>query len=494
MIEAFNQHLSRNEKIIVGLFLLIKLAILLVLPLTGDEAYFISWAEQPSLGYYDHPPVIGWTIYLLSFISDHYYFYRLFAFAIAIFVAGLIFRLLEPSRGSSVAILVSIIFLLSPLSLFAIMLVNDLVLLLFGVLGFYFFSKSLDKNSIGLAAMAGVCLGLAFLSKYLSAPLFIGMILYLLFNRKQGSWKLASLAIAIASLFVLENLYFNLQSCWNNVLFNLFSRTKGSGFNPGYMALFLATLAFAVPPQGLYRLTGIDWTKINPLIKQAVYVSASFLIVFLVVSSFKRIGLHWLYLPVSFIYLLFCLLPVDRLRNYLKYNAMLSILVGVILLIIITQIDWLFADNTKYRDALVYTQTETICAALPPNETIYSLSYSQKSVLSYHCKNNSFHVFANTSKYGREDDKRVNYRSLDGSDMWIMVTDQDDRIKVDKYFESTEVTSIFMTDKIDYYLVKAKGFSFDSYLSVIKTIKDRFYSPPDWLPESSCEFTQKYGL
>jgi len=494
VIEAFNQHLSRNEKITVGLFLLLKLAILLVLPLTGDEAYFISWADRPALGYYDHPPVIGWTIYVLSFISDHYFFYRLFAFTISIFVAWLMFRLVEPTQGGSIAIMVSMIFLLSPLSLFAMILVNDLVLLLFGMLGFYFFSISIDRNSIGLAACAGVFLGLAFLSKYLSVPLFIGMILYLLFNRKPGRWKLALVAIAIASLFVFENLYFNLQSCWNNVLFNLLSRTKGSGFSPGYIGLFLTTLVFVVPPQGLYRLARNNFSQLIPLTKQAFYVGASFLIIFLLVSSFKRIGLHWLYLQVTFIYLLFCLLPVDRLRGYFKYNAALSILVGLILLIVITQIDSLFADNKKYRDALVYTKTETICESLPKGESIYSLSYSQNSVLSVHCQNNSFHVFANTSKYGREDDKRINYREVDGSKLRIFLTDLDDMGKIEEYFTSTEVTKIQMTDKVDYYLVNGNSFSFEKYLSVIETIKDRFYSPPDWLPAANCEFTQKYGL
>ena len=494
VIEAFNQHLSRNEKVAVGLFLLLKLAILLALPLTGDEAYFITWAERPALGYYDHPPVIGWTIYLLSFISDHYYFYRLFAFAITIVVTWLIFRLLAPSGGKNIAVLVSTLFLLSPLSLLGVMLVNDMVLLMFGVLGFYFFSKALDRESIGLSALAGVFLGLAFLSKYLSAPLFIGMILYLLLNRKPGSWKLASLAIAIASLFVLENIYFNQQSCWNNLLFNLFSRTRGSGFNPGYIALYLATLVFVVPPQGLYRLARNGLTNTSPLVKQALYASASFLVIFLLVSSFKRIGLHWLFLPVTFLYLLFCQLPFERLRAYVKYNAMLSILMGLVLLIIITQIDSLFGGNKKYRDALVYTKAETICSALPPGQTIYTLGYSRNSVLSYHCQNNNFHVIANTSKYGREDDKRVNFSDLDGSDMWILLTEVQDQNKIERFFSSLEIRPFKMTDGIDYYLLKASGFKFENYLPVIKTIRDRFYTPPDWLPAASCEFTQKYQL
>ena len=494
MIEALNRHLSSKEKLIVGAFLTLKLALLLLLPLTGDEAYFISWAQQPALGYYDHPPTVGWAIYLLGFISDHYYFYRLFAYGTVFVVAWLIYRLVQSTHDDFTAMLVALIFLVSPLSLFAVMLVNDVALLLFGLLGFYCVVKALDKGSVMYAIFAGLFLGLAFLSKYLSAPLFIGIILYLLFNRHKHGWKLALVAMAITSLFVFENLYFNLHSCWNNVLFNLFSRTKGSGFSPVYLALYFCILAFAVPPQGIYRLFKTKIAIIAPSLKLAIYISASFLLVFLLVSSFKRIGLHWLYLPVTFLYLLFCLLPPERLRGLLKYNAVFSILLAILLLFVVTQIDTLFADNKDYRDALVYTQTDRICEALPPGKTIYTLSYSQNAVLSYHCQNNQFHVFANTSKYGREDDKRVNYRDKDGNALFILIPELDDREKVDRYFDSTKAIRISMTDKIDYYLIKGQGFDFGAYRSVIQKITDRYYSPPSWLPAASCEFTDKYDL
>ena len=30
-----------------------------VLPMTGDEAYFVLWGEHPAGGYYDQPPKVG---------------------------------------------------------------------------------------------------------------------------------------------------------------------------------------------------------------------------------------------------------------------------------------------------------------------------------------------------------------------------------------------------------------------------------------------------
>ena len=197
---------------------------------------------------------------------------------------------------------------------------------------------------------------------------------------------------------------------------------------------------------------------------------------------------------MTFVYLLFSQIPVERLRGLLRYNSIFSILIAIGLLFFVTQIDSLFADNKDYRDALVYTQTEKICDALPPGETIYTLSYSQNAVLSYHCRNNQFHVFANTSKYGREDDKRVNYRIKHGNTLYILIPEIDDREDIDPYFESVKTINLPMTDKIDYYLIKGRKFDFDAYRPVIEKIKKRYYSPPLWLPTASCEFTDKYDL
>jgi hypothetical protein len=494
VIHTLNRHLSTTEKWVVSVFLVLKLALLLMLPLTGDEAYFIGWAQIPALGYYDHPPAVGWVIYLLGLINDHYYFYRLFAYVSTFFVSWLLYRLVRSTHDDLTATLVALIFLTSPLSLFAVMLVNDIVLLLFGLIGFYCVVKALDRTSIAYAVVAGVFLGLTFLSKYLSVPLFVGIFLYLLFNRVKQSWMLALVAMGVTSLFVAENLYFNLHSCWNNVLFNLFSRTKGSGFNPDYVALYVAILVFAVPPQGIYRLLKSKFSNPAPSLKLAIYISSSFLLVFLLASSFIQIGLHWIYLPVSFIYLLFSLLQVKHLHGLLKYNAIFSILIATVLLFMISQIDLLFSDNKDYRDTLVYTQAEKICEALPQGETIYTLNYSDNAVLSYHCKNNRFHVFASTSKYGREDDKRINYQDKDGNSLYLLLLDLDDRNDIERYFDSIQVVRTPMTEKIDYHLVKGENFDFESYRLVIEEVKNRFYSPPSWLTPASCEFTDKYNL
>ena len=46
--------------------LLVTLAVRVLLaawlPMTGDEAYYVTWGRHPALGYYDQPPMTGWWL------------------------------------------------------------------------------------------------------------------------------------------------------------------------------------------------------------------------------------------------------------------------------------------------------------------------------------------------------------------------------------------------------------------------------------------------
>jgi 4-amino-4-deoxy-L-arabinose transferase-like glycosyltransferase len=44
--------------------LVLRLLVSAWLPLTEDEAYYQLWARAPALGYFDHPPMIAWWIWL----------------------------------------------------------------------------------------------------------------------------------------------------------------------------------------------------------------------------------------------------------------------------------------------------------------------------------------------------------------------------------------------------------------------------------------------
>ena len=57
--------------------LIIKLVFAAVVPMTGDEAYFIEWGKHPDFGFYDHPPMAGWFLTVLLTVSDASWWLRL---------------------------------------------------------------------------------------------------------------------------------------------------------------------------------------------------------------------------------------------------------------------------------------------------------------------------------------------------------------------------------------------------------------------------------
>ena len=61
------QHLARPTLTALAALLAltaIRLVVAARMPLSADEAYYRVWASSPQFGYYDHPPMIAWQIWL----------------------------------------------------------------------------------------------------------------------------------------------------------------------------------------------------------------------------------------------------------------------------------------------------------------------------------------------------------------------------------------------------------------------------------------------
>ncbi|WP_196141073.1 glycosyltransferase family 39 protein [Aliikangiella sp. G2MR2-5] len=487
--------LSTHEKWLLILFFLIKLSLVFTLPLTGDEAYFIQWGKELALGYYDHPPVVGWTIWGLSFFSESLYFYRLFAFVSSIIVAIIIYRLALRVTHKNSAIMVSLAYLISPISLFSVLLANDVVLTFFGVLGFYYYVTASEKNSLPLAVISGVFLGLTFLSKYLSAMFFIGIFLYSLVNAKKVNWKVS----LVCSIFVLvaigENLYFNLQNCWNNILFNLVSRTRSSGIEPKSLVMFFVTMAILISPMAIAHLIRHRVVSEHPVIRQALYICVTFILVFMLVSISKTVGLHWFALMIPFAFILLSQVSENQKQILYKYSGYISLAIGMLLLSLVIFSQQIFDFKRKHKDVAFYLKAEEICKQLPQGETIFTRGYSNNSVLAYYCKGNRFHVAFDLSKYGREDDKRVNFKQFDGKSVWFF--DKDDEIidRVSGYVGRIETKTIRVGKETTFILVKGENFNYSKYREHILTpICEQYYTEPGWLPVGKCNFKEKYNL
>ncbi len=498
---------SRHEQWLLFVFMLLKLGLLFQVPLTGDEAYFIVWGQSLELGYYDHPPMVGWVLYVLNGfgtgLGDHLLVYRSFAFMAAIVIAYLLYQALQfyPKIDSNIAFYVAFAFLVSPISLMFVVTANDTVLVFFAVVAFYFYAKTFAQPTLWNALLAGLFLGLAFLSKYFAAFMLIGLLLYALIYVRQIGWKLLLVMSSVVLLFVAENLYFNATHCWNNILFNFFSRTTESAFSIGNVLTYSVMIVALLSPLGVfYWLKSFKEKNLPPLLKQVLFATLPLLSVLLLVSFTNPVGLHWPLLSVTLLYLLYVRLSPEQLRKLVLFNGYSSLVLGLVLLVALSLVNQLIPDSQKHHVA-VYTQPEKVCAQLPKGK-LFTLGYSSQSVLSYHCQNDDIHVFMSTSKYGREDDKKTNFKAMDGQTLTIFVPHEKALKKLQPFFTSLEVQPFEIGQGITYYVVTGKEFDYDVYRQKILTVvNEQFYTAPEWFPKvadwlgvEGCGFKTRYGF
>ena len=505
-IFGFLSHLSVHQRGLLLAFVALKLALILLVPLTGDEAYFIVWGYELSLGYYDHPPMVGWVLYLISGLADNLVVYRLFAFFAAAVISFVLYQTLRlhPKLNKDSAFYVAMAFFVSPISLMFVVTANDTVLVFFSVLAFYFYARTLAKPTLINAVLAGLFLGFAFLSKYFAAFMLVGLFAYSLVYIKQVGWKWLAVMTAIILLFVAENIFFNATNGWNNILFNFFSRTTESTFEISNVLSYIFMVIFLLSPLALFYLFKekvlSQEAAQSPLIKQVLFASLPLLAILLLVSFTNGVGLHWPLIAVTLMYLLYSLLPKTLLEKIYLFNGYSSLVLGAILLGALAFVDQLIPASQKHHVA-VYTQPEKVCAQLPKT-TFFTLGYSSQSALSYHCNNDNIHVFKSVSKYGREDDKKTNFKVMDGQSIKVFVTDKKEIERVSRFFARTGVQPLKIDEENTYYLINGQGFNYALYHKEILTVvNDLFYAQPDWFPDiagwlglESSPFKAKYGF
>jgi 4-amino-4-deoxy-L-arabinose transferase-like glycosyltransferase len=490
--------LYKKEITAVAIISIFKLLILFMLPLTGDEAYFIIWGDHPMAGYYDHPPMVGWLIYLMRFFSESHIFYRMFSFVTTFIIGYVIYAIAKIHVKKEIAFLVALTFLASPIDLFLVMFTNDIPLLLFGSLGTLFVLLSVHKKEwLRYSVLAGIFLGLCFLSKYFAAFLMLGLLLFLLLNYRAKAFKNIAVIAVVSLLFVAQNLYFNYNSCWNNILFNFFSRTTQSHYHLSGVINYILILLYLLTPWGVYYLFKERGSfQRSPLLTLLSSVLLLSLGIFLLVALKNKVGLHWFLLFVPYLFLLFSFLSKEKLQHLITYNARFTYVHIALALLILFMPLSLFKEHKKYSHITLFTQTEAICQALDENHIgrLFTYGYTTASILSYHCKRD-VKVLYNTNKFGRLDDKLLDVRTLNGKDFDFIdkrAFNQRDRALFKSTCKSISISDLHVNDST-YYRFSCHDFNYEAYKkAILDTQKELYYTIPSWLPTGKCYFLDRY--
>ncbi len=173
--------------------LAIKLAYLFGSNVFMDEAYYWQWGQHLALGYYDHPPLIGWTLWASSKLFGWSVFALraplLLTLAADFWLLWLFARRLAPADPMPLFWLGALVFLTQPIfSILTATAVPDHLLITFGLWSLYACDGFLrrwsdgDKTRFEGLFWGSLALGLAVLSKANGALIGVGLALFILIS------------------------------------------------------------------------------------------------------------------------------------------------------------------------------------------------------------------------------------------------------------------------------------------------------------------------
>ena len=482
------------------LTLVIKLALAYFLPMSGDEAYFIIWAKHLDFGYYDHPPMAGWFLHLMLYLGNSEIILRLPAILLSSIIGIGIYRLLKPYDETKAA-LIAILYLLSPLNILNVLITTDTPLILFVFLSAAALFKALHKDSLRWYALSGMFFGMAFLSKYFAVLLGLGYLGYFIFSSKSRQKTQGLILLLLAALpFALLNLYWNYTHCWDNILFNLYTRNEGEQISLGKVAIFIATQLYLITPPIVYYLFKYRADLVRNIHHSSFKLFAfAFLIplaAFAVLSLKKVIGLHWVLAFYPFLYLLLYLfLSKDELIKTTRFMLWFSALhlVAISLIAILPMETW---KQTKLYDGIVFMfKTSDIAKQIKPYEQKNFLlaadGYTPAAIISYGY-GKDFFVFGEGSYHARQDDIVTDFRKFKGRNILILKKSAPDLMQYVPYFAHVE-SKQFTLKGATFYLVLGYDFDYENYKdNVLTQIKNKYYKIPSYLPHAPCYFHEKY--
>lgn len=476
----------------LGATLVFRFWLAAALPITGDEAYFVLWGRRPDLGYYDHPPMVGWLLAPLVALSQAEWFVRLPSILLPAALALLVRHALAAwfARGADVADLAALAVLLVPMNVWNVLVTTDTPLVFFSVVSLLAFARR-------RFFLAGVLLGLAFLSKYFAVLLGLAYLAWAIAARRPGAFGLAFLGALPAGLV---NLYWNWQACWCNVMFNAVNRHEDAGLSWATPALYAASLAYLAAPLLWFAWKGRAQLRAALARPEVGVTLAAWLVplaLFALLSPVKRIGLHWLLAFMPAIVLSLALALERRaLVVTARWFAALAVLhVALFVALLVPPLET-WQENRRYQRLVLLFDPQAVLQPLGPLLARYRLTtegYSLAARLAFHTERR-VPVFGAGSSYARQDDIVTDWRRYQGRDLLVLRREPPDLERYRPFFREVEAREVPARGTV-HYAVLGRGFDYAAYREqVLQVVRERWYRIPGWLPVGRCYFFERYGF
>jgi dolichol-phosphate mannosyltransferase len=248
----------RAAAVALALYVLVLRLVFLGLPaLLVEEAYYWNYAQHPSLGYLDHPPMVAWLIQAgTSILGNTELGVRAPAFlcSLVTIACGVVFA--RNLHGRSAAL--RTVLLLTALPFFFVtgfIMTPDAPLLAAWAATLVFLERALRGGQRVAWYGAGLCLGLGLLSKYTILLLVPATLVFILLDRPSRAWLLRPepyVAVLLALFVFMPVVVWNAENGWASFVFQGPRRMEaGHGFGLPRLAFSIVLVVGPIVPLAL---------------------------------------------------------------------------------------------------------------------------------------------------------------------------------------------------------------------------------------------------
>jgi hypothetical protein len=313
---------------VFGFVLIVNFVQSLFSPLLNDEPYYWLYAQYPSWGYFDHPPMIAFLIKIGSSIFNNEIGVRLLSSIIGSLTFCLIYKIIEGEAEKPVNFKQVSLLLLSSifLNLYSFLAIPDTPMLFFAVLFLYTYRRYLNADSFLNAAILGIVTSLLLYSKY-HGILLVGFTV--LSNRQLVFKRSCFIFFVIAVLLYIPHVYWEAQNGYPTIIFQFFERANA--FDIQHVLSYLGEQAAVTGPVILLMFSVLYKPK-NQFQKTLKYNVIGVFLFFLFSSLKEMVNVHWTAIAFpAMLCLAYLYIETIKINKKFIYGALIFNLILVIL-------------------------------------------------------------------------------------------------------------------------------------------------------------------
>jgi len=210
---------------VILLAFLFHLLLALKAGVVADEAYYWSWSLHPRLSYFDHPPMIAWSLWVTThLLGVNKLGIRILPLILSLLISLALYRmgkeiLLDRWAGLWAVLLANASLLFSAGSF---LVTPDTLVIFFFLMAVWHFYRAIERQSDWSMLGAGLWFGLGLLSKYTMVLLGPLLLVFLLLDPKGRAWfrKPSLWGAGLLSLLIFSPvIYWNSTHDWMSFRF-----------------------------------------------------------------------------------------------------------------------------------------------------------------------------------------------------------------------------------------------------------------------------------